>query len=188
VQKERKSLGARVWAAVGVVGVLAGALSSIPLVRDEAGRLLSALRNIGTIDLPGSYPGETWRVASVSDYRWLEDGWCFPTLRGFRSRFKLESDQLYRQSLGAYPTHFTTKWEAVEVFKSNSGVLRLRASAESRWNAVFISSGDGNASFRESERYIADDGAVTSGDKILALSCRRCSMSKDGLTYLCNGI
>jgi hypothetical protein len=170
-----------------VVAVLASALGFIPLVREETGRLLTAVRNIGTVDLPGSYPGETWRVASRDDYRWLEDEWCFPSLRGFKSRFKFENDHLYRQNASSGPDSFVTKWEPVEVFKSNSGTIRLRASEETGWNAAFIVSGDRGASFRENERGVGDDGTITSGNRILALSCARCSIATDGLTYSCNG-
>ena len=186
-ENERKSLATRAWATVGVVAVLGSALGFIPLVREETGRLITTIRNIGTVDLPGSYPGESWRVASPHDYQWLEDEWCFPSLRGFKSRFKFENDHLYRQNSAPGPEPFVTKWEPVEVFKSNRGVFRLRASVETGWNAVFIVPDDGNASFRENERYVADDGTVTSGDKNFALSCRRCSISGDGLTYSCDG-
>lgn len=182
---ERKGFAARAWAGVGVTAALASALGFIPLLREESGRLKTTLSNIGTVELPGSYPGETWKVASPSDYHWLEDEWCFPSLRGFKSRFKFDNEHLYRQNSGSNPDAFVTQWEPVEVFKSNRGVLRLRASVESGWNAAFIVSGDRDASFHENERHVADDGTVTSDDKILALSCSRCSMSEDGLTYSC---
>jgi hypothetical protein len=139
-------------------------------------------RNLGAV-----YPGETWRVATVNEYSWLQDEWCFPTLPDFKSRFRIAHDGLETQHKGTTPNHFVTEWIPAQVFVSNRGKLRIVYDRDSEWPSSFVTfSPRKTAEWQQSERYENDDGSVRSGNPRLVLSCRRCKVDEDQGTYTCS--
>lgn len=140
----------------------------------------------GSVDLPSSYPGELWNVAGPQQFAWLEDEWCYPTIPDFRTRFRVVDGALERQNEGRLPKPFTTAWLKTKVYLSNNGVLRLwYEDSDMPGNYVHFTPGK-TAEWQENERYAKDDGSITGGRKRLVLSCKRCSISDDGITYSCN--
>jgi len=137
------------------------------------------------VELPSSYPGEIWKVATVDQYRWLEDDWCYPTIPGFMTRFRVVGGALERQNEGNMPKPFKTDWWKTKVYMSNNGVLRIWHDAEDIPGSYITYSPNKTAEWRENERYGNDDGSVRSGKKRLVLSCKRCSLSSDGITCSC---
>ncbi|MCE9523875.1 MAG: hypothetical protein K8S25_15770 [Alphaproteobacteria bacterium] len=138
------------------------------------------------VELPGTYPGELWKVATSEQFGWLEDEWCYPTIPGFRSRFRVVDGALERQNAGQMPKPFTTEWWKTKVYQSNKGVLRIWYD-DPDLPGNYISATPGKTSeWHEYERYSHDDGSVTSGKRRLVLSCKRCSLGNDGFTYSCN--
>ena len=137
------------------------------------------------VDLPATYPGELWKVAKAEQFAWLEDEWCYPTIPGFRSRFRVVGDTLERQNIGQLPKPFTTEWWKTKVYLSNKGVLRIwYDDADLPGNYIsFVP--DKTAEWHEYERYARDDGSTRSGRERLVLSCKRCSLSSDGISYSC---
>ena len=142
---------------------MAGALAIVPQFEGLRQFVLQRRAAFGSVDLPGSYPGEKWRPATVKDFDWLQDEWCYPALAGFRSRFRVQNGVLARQNVG----------------------VRLRY-VHSDWPGSYVDREPGKtAEWREKERSAADDGTISSGKKRLVLSCRRCRLSSDGSTYTC---
>jgi hypothetical protein len=142
--------------------------------------------SLDAVELPGTYPGELWKVAKAEQFAWLEDEWCYPTIPGFRSRFRVVAGALERQNEGQMPKPFTTEWWKTKVYISNGGVLRIwYENPDLPGNYVTFTPGK-TAEWKEYERYTKDDGQVSSGKKRLVLSCKRCSLSSDGISYSCN--
>jgi hypothetical protein len=140
------------------------------------------------VDLPGSYPGELWKRATVSDYEWLQDEWCYPSLSGFRSRFKIEGGILFRPNEGTEPNPFKSEWMRAHGHLSDSNVLRINyeQTRTNEWPIDFVTREVGNtAAWQENQRFVNDDRSVSSGSKRLVLSCRRCRVSSDGISYSC---
>lgn len=141
---------------------------------------------IGTVELKGSYPGERWTSATPEDLQWLVDEWCYPSLRGFVSRFKLEGGKLYRQNEGGPAQYIKTEWIPITAYRSNRNVLRLTYPPETDWPIDFVAfEPSRTAEWQEYTRAINDDGTVVSGDKRLVLSCSRCKVDSMGITYDC---
>jgi len=183
--KKPMTVGVKIWAGIAAVGVLAGALAIVPQFEGLRQFVLQRRAAFGSVDLPGSYLGETWRPATVKDFDWLQDEWCYPALAGFRSRFRVQNGVLARQNVGAKPKAFVTEWVSADVFISNRGIIRLRY-VNSDWPGTYVDREPGKtAEWRESERSAADDGTISSGKKRLVLSCGRCRLSSDGSTYSC---
>lgn len=135
------------------------------------------------VDLPSSYPGEIWKRAAVEQFRWLEDEWCYPTIPGFKTRFRVVGDALERQNEGAMPKPFTTVWWKTKVYLSNNGILRIWHDDPDIPGSYITYSPEKTAEWHENERYSNDDGTVRSGKKRLVLSCKRCTVSD--YTYSC---
>jgi hypothetical protein len=184
-RKERRGLKAALWAGVGVVGTLAGALAIVPQIDAAREWVLHWLERRGSVELEASYENEIWRGATSEQFAWLQDEWCYPSLRNFRSRFKVERGALFRQNDGGRPDAFQTDWVGTTVHISDRKVLRIGYVTKD-WPVDFILyEPENTAEFREYQRYVADDGTVSSGDKRLVLSCTRCRLSRDGITYQC---
>jgi hypothetical protein len=182
-----KTLAAKVMGVIVGVGAVAAALAIVPTFDAVRGFIVQHWDRYGSEELPASYAGEIWKRATVSDFEWLEDDWCYPSLPGFRTRFRVQDGTLARQNEGTKPERFATDWVKAEAFVSNRGVLRLRYESGD-WPGTYIDrEGNKTAEWREGERYARDDGTVTSGNKRLVLSCRRCRLSQDGMTYKCEG-
>ena len=180
-----KSIWARVWIVVGGLGTVAAALGIIAQVSGGWSWLRTRWDTLNAIELTGSYDGEVWFSAKPEQFSWLRDEWCYPSLRGFRSRFKVEREKLFRQNEGGLPRPFKTNWVEASVFISNRKVLRIRYS-NSDWPSDFIDyNPKKTAEFKENQRFPQDDGKVTSGKKRLVLSCSRCQLSQDGISYDC---
>jgi hypothetical protein len=140
---------------------------------------------LDAVDLPSSYPGEIWRDAAPEQFSWLSDEWCYPSLPDFHSRFRVVDGRLERQNQGDSPQPFTTQWVKTRVYLSDKGVLRLWYE-DSEWPGNYVTFTPGKtAEWQENERYGKDDGSITSGRKRLVLSCARCTVSGDGMTYDC---
>lgn len=136
--------------------------------------------------LKGSYPGEYWKAANKADYAWLSDEWCYPSVPDFVSRFKLEGTQLFRQNEGGKYQYIKTEWIPITVHRSNRNVLRFTYPKEQDWPIDFLEFEPGRTTeWREYTRSLNDDGSVSSNKKSLAISCRRCSVDKLGITYDC---
>jgi hypothetical protein len=175
------------WFSSGLAkgGAIAGALGLIPLL--YAGWTFTSgwWHDRGTVELAGSFPGEVWRPATPSQFAWLADQWCYPSLPGFQSRFRVTNGTLQRQNVGARPQPFTTKWVNSVVHISNRGLLRVDYDHPD-WSISFIHSEPGKtAEWHENERSTKDDGSVIAGRQRLALSCARCQVSSDRSTYSC---
>jgi hypothetical protein len=141
---------------------------------------------VGTVELKGSFPGERWQAATQEDIQWLVDEWCYPSLRGFVTRFKLEGGKLYRQNEGGPAQYVKTAWIPIEAYRSNRNVLRLSYPVEQDWPIDFVVfEPHRTAEWQEYTRYINDDGTVAAGEKRLILSCTRCKVDGMGLTYDC---
>ena len=88
--------------------------------------------------------------------------------------------------MGEQPKPFTTEWWKTKVYISNDGVLRIwYENSDLPGNYIVFTPGK-TAEWKEYERYTKDGGQVSSGKKRLVLSCKRCSLSNDGITYSCN--
>lgn len=175
----------RTMSVLGKLGVIAGAIGLIPLV--YAGWTFASgwLSSLGTVELAGSFPGEVWRPATASQFEWLADQWCYPSLPGFESRFRVANGALQRQNSGLQPQRFTTNWVNTTVHTSNRGVLRV-AYEHHEWPISFIQFEPGkSAEWQENERSTRDDGTVVAGRHRLVLSCARCRVSSDRSTYSC---
>lgn len=175
------------WTAIGGLGAVAGALS-VPMAVQEFVKWTSErVERAGAVDLPTSFPDEIWKRASVEEYAWLADEWCYPSLPGFVTRFRVVDAKLQRQNQGQAPRPFTTEWVDVDVYNSSLGSMRLWHHKDG-WPGNYVHYTPGKtAEWRENERYAADDGTISAGDKRLVLSCARCSVSADGFTYSCAG-
>src|SRR3954470_11404003 len=148
---------------LGKVGVVAGALGLIPLL--YAGWTFASAwwNSRSMVELGGSFPGEVWRPAQASQFAWLADEWCYPSLPGFQSRFRVASGTLQRQNSGTRPQRFTTNWINTSVHVSNRGVLRVEYDKHV-WPISFIQFGTGRtAEWEENERSTRDDGTVVAG-------------------------
>lgn len=164
---------------VTVIGALVGATAVFPWVKEK-------WIHWTDVHIDGSFPGETWKHAALDQFSWLQDEWCFPSIPGFRSRFRLEGQTLERQNSGTAPGAFVTEWVKAKVHISNRGVLRIDY-ANSVWPISFVEFTSGQATeWRENERYPQDDGTSLPGRKRLVLSCSRCQVARDGLTYSCH--
>jgi hypothetical protein len=138
------------------------------------------------VTLNGTYPGEEWNIAKKADYSWLAGEWCYPSLRNFISRFKVEGNQLFRQNEGSSPKHIKTDWIPITAHRSNRNVLRFSYPKGQDWPVDFLEFEPKRTSeWREYTRSLNDDGSVSSNKKTLALSCSRCSVDKLGAVYNC---
>ena len=170
---------------LGKVGVVAGALGLIPLVYAGWTFATGVLSRRGTAELAGSFPGEVWRPARQSQFTWLADQWCYPSLPGFQSRFRIADGMLQRQNSGTRPERFTTNWVNTVVHISNRGVLRVDYDHPD-WPISFVTFTPGKtAEWEENERSSRDDGTTVAGRHRLVLSCARCQVSSDRSTYSC---
>lgn len=137
----------------------------------------------GTVELPDAYPNEVWKNASAEDYGWLEGDWFYPSLPDFYTRYKIEDETLFQQN---YASTFQTEWIQVKIFISNKNVLRVRY-VSNDWPGTYIQKReDKRFEFYNYERYLADDGTVSTGQERLVLNRNACRVSKDGLIYECN--
>jgi hypothetical protein len=172
-----------IFAAASVVSAVV-ALLAFPAQVEQGYRWFAGkYESWGSVDLPGSYPGEVWKAASVEQLTWLEDEWCYPTIPGFKSRFRVIDGVHERQNTGSMPKPFTTEWWKTKTYMSNNGVLRIwYEDSDLPGNYVFFTAGK-TAEWHENERYTNDDGSVRSGKKRLVLSCKRCTVSD--YTYAC---
>ncbi len=179
----RRRIG--VWTLIGILGALGSALALIPLLRGEFLFVKDFVTSIGTVELRGTYPGETWKHASRNDYRWLEDEWCFTNLGEYRSTFRFQNNRLEVRKVSSFPEKSVSDWVQVDAYISNRGVIRI--DHHNKWSSTFIDPPtDDGAAFKSNSRHINDDGTVGSGKKFLALSCRRCELSSDGVWYSCD--
>jgi hypothetical protein len=175
-----------VWAAIGGLGTIAAALSMPSALQDFVGWARDAAAGAGSVELPAAYPGERFKPAKPAEFAWLADEWCYPSLPGFTTTFRLVDGRLQRRNRGEQPSPFVTEWVDVDVYKSSNGMLRIWHHND--WPGSYVHfSPDKTAEWRENERYLHDDGSVSAGDKMLVLSCGRCTVGADGLTYACNG-
>src|SRR5262249_51442533 len=139
-----------------------------------------------SVTLAGSYPNEIWRAATLDEVSWLADEWCYPSLRDFRTRFRIAGGTLQRQNEGRNPKPFRTAWTNTKVYASNTGLLRISHDNPDFPASIVTASSGKRAEWRESERYVNEDGTTRSGESRLVLSCSRGRLTSDGLTYACN--
>ncbi len=172
------------WAAVGGLGTVAAALSAPSAVQEFVRWSGETAARAGSVDLPSSFPNEYWKVARPADFAWLEDDWCYPTLPGFTTSFRVIDGALQRQNRGQQPSPFVTEWVDTKVYVSSLGMIRIWH--QNDWPGSYVHYTPGKtAEWRENERYGHDDGSISAGDKRLVLSCSRCTVSADGFTYAC---
>jgi len=163
------------------IALIASALAIIPFISQS----LKWLNNLSNIELPGTYQNETWKHATTEQFKWLEGEWFYPSLRGYKTRFKVIDDKLYRQNQIGTSDEFTN-WIETEVFISNREVLRIHHESNEELPHSFIyAASKKQLDFWEYERYVGDDGNITSGDKRLALNFNRCKIFDDGIIYDC---
>jgi len=180
----KKVVWGTIVAVVTGAGAIGGALGIIPYV-SAIGTWLHD-RWGGYVQLSGSYPGEKWKPAMPAQFAWLTDQWCYPTLPGFSSQFRITNGTLQRQNQSTPPDPFVSDWVTVDVFISNRNTIRLKYENPD-WPGSFIDFDPSkSAEWKENARYTDDQGVVTSGDKHLVLSCKRCRLTRGGLTYSCN--
>jgi len=121
------------------------------------------------VELPGTYPGELWKVARVEQFAWLEDEWCYPAMPDFRSRFRVVDGVLERQNSSQLPKPTTTVWWKTKVYVSNNGVLRIWYE-DPDLPGNYISATPGKtAEWHEFERYSHDDGQRDAGQAAVGL-------------------
>lgn len=166
---------------LGRVSLIAGALAILPYMAST----YNWFEELDAVDLPDAFKGEIWEEASIDKVNWMEGDWFYPNLPQFYTHFKIEDGILYQQNEGAIPNKFITEWVSTKIFISNRDVLRLRYLSKD-WDGTFIYKEDGvDYRFYNNERYVGDDGTVTSGDKRVVLRKDRCKISEDGMTYEC---
>lgn len=173
------------WAVIVALATISGALAVPQAAENFVNWAKARVGAIGAVELGATFPGEVWKPAAREDYAWLVDTWCYPTLAGFTSEFRFGGPALQRRNAAPRPRAFQSEWVDVEVFRSNRGMLRLRHANDWPGNYIDYSPAK-TAEFHENERYVYDDGRVEAGDERLALSCARCTLSGDGLTYSCD--
>jgi hypothetical protein len=137
------------------------------------------------VELPGTYPGEVWKSAKSHEFEWLVGDWCYPSMPDFRSRFRVVGGTLQRQNEGRRPEPFRTEWSNAKTYVSNRGVLRMRYDDPNLPGSFVTMTPGKTAEWHEHERYGNDDGTTRSGKPRLVLSCARCQVSNDGITYTC---
>lgn len=168
------------------VGAIATALAIVPQLDDARRWITGAWGTIGTVEIDGTYPGESWKPAKKDQYSWLEDEWCYGSDPSFVSRFKLEGSELFRQNEGGR-IYIKTEWVPVTVYISNHDVLRFKYPKDAAWPADFVDFDPAlPAEWHEYTRNVHDDGSVSSNKKYLVVSCKRCAISSDGLIYNCS--
>jgi hypothetical protein len=174
------------WQVVLMLGALGAALSFLLTTFGLVPSFKDWFARQGSVELAGSYDGEIWREAATRDYGWLaKDSWCYPALQGFKSEFRMASGALEQRNSSPAPDPFVTEWVPLKVYISNRGILRLHDTRK-KWDVSFLTfEADDPREFRENNRFTKDDGSVEGGNKRLALSCTRCSLSADGVTYDC---
>jgi hypothetical protein len=173
------------WSFIAGVTALAAFIGVI-VATTEFGAKMWERFGEGYDTLPDAFPNELWRKADERDYAWLVDDWCYTTLDGFASRFRLAGGGLERQNIMQYPGDDVTRWEPVEVHISQKGNILRLAYPEVAWPEDFIRfKGARPAEYGEANRTIADDGTVSAGVPRQVLSCTRCKVSPDGMTYDC---
>lgn len=163
------------------IGSIAGGLTFIYTIVTWS---YSAFNKINTVDIPDAYSGEVWKNASSKDFSWLQGNWYYPSLPDFYTHYKIENGHLYQQNEGSRPERFKTNWIEVKVFISNKKVLRLRYSND--WPGTFVYKEDGKKfDFYNFDRFVGDDGNVSTGHKRLVLNKDKCKITDDGMTYTC---
>ena len=179
MSQTKKSFGGRVWAAAGILATISGALAFRTEIEAAFKGAMAGIEDIGTVELAASYQGETWRPAKPEQIAWMLDSWCYPTLRGFKSTFRMNGDTLEQQNDTGYPENIVTEWVPLDAYISNRGMLRLH-DRRKQWYVNFIEYEPGDVTeYRENTRSVADNGSISSDDKRLALNCRRCTVSDD---------
>jgi hypothetical protein len=176
----------------GLIYVVGGFLSAIAAVvlfpsqiEQAYNWFASKYEGLDAVSLPATYPGELWKTAKSEEFAWLADEWCYATIPGFRTRFRVNEGGLERQNTGDQPKPFTTEWWKTKVYVSNNGVLRIWYENSDLPGDYIEFRPDKTAEWKEYQRFSRDDGSITSGKKRLVLSCKRCSLSSDGITYSC---
>jgi hypothetical protein len=156
--KKPMTVGAKIWAGIAAVGVLAGALAIVPQFEGLRQFVLQRRAAFGSVDLPGSYLGETWRPAR----------------------------RVVLPGVGRIPIALSRpEWRSRRAKRGSQAIIRLRY-VNSDWPGTYVDREPGKtAEWRENERSAADDGTISSGKKRLVLSCGRCRLSSDGSTYSC---
>ena len=173
----------RVMSWLAGLGTLGGVLAFFSGSLDVPKMLDRAWAMVWYEDLPGSYANERWRAADSEDFNWLQDEWCYPALRGFRSRFVVRDGKLLRQNAESH----WVETKSIYLSKGEAGdLLRIQYEKEAGLPIDFISFDPGNtAEWREHQRSVGHDGTLSSGRDRLVLSCNRCAVSRDGMTYEC---
>jgi hypothetical protein len=174
------------WQIILVLGSLGAASSFVLMAFGLIPTFKDWFDRAGAVELSGSYEGEIWKTANEDDFGWLaRDSWCYPTLRGFKSEYRVAGGVLEQRNSSPAPDAFITEWVPLDVYISNLGVLRMHDTRK-KWDVMFVDFEPGDPTeYRENNRFVRDDGSVDSGDKRLALSCTRCSLTQDGFTYDC---
>jgi hypothetical protein len=133
-----------------------------------------------------SFPGEYWRTATIREVSWLADEWCYPSLPGFFSRFRVEGTRMLRQNEAKTPPVMKTEWLEVSIHRSNRDALRLTYPGKPDWPPEYIHFQPRlTAEHHYNERAVLDDGTVRSSQRKLVLSCKRCALEQGGLVYNC---
>src|SRR5689334_13879698 len=84
-----------VWQVILILGALGGALSFLLTTFGMVPTFKDFFARQGSVELTGTYDGEIWKEAAENDYGWLaKDSWCYPTLRGFKSEFRVNAGAL----------------------------------------------------------------------------------------------
>jgi len=170
---------------VALAGGIVTLVTSPEKISDSWNWFLNLYHRKGSVTLAGSYPNEIWRAATPDEVSWLAGEWCYPSLRDFRTRFRIAGGTLQRQNEGRNPKPFRTEWTNTKVYASNTGLLRIAHDDPNMPASIVNVTSGKTAEWRESERYVNEDGTTRSGQSRLVLSCTRCRLSRDGTTYAC---
>ncbi|PQA87740.1 hypothetical protein [Hyphococcus luteus] len=166
------------------LGVYGGAVSFLVLVFGGGAFVVQKIRSAGEVSLPATYASESWRPAKWDQYAWLAHRWCYPTLPNFQTEYRLAGRTLQHRNVGASPD-VDTGWIDTKVYVNQNDLIRIWHDDGALPGAYIRPAADDKLSFYENDRSTADSGQIFDGDRFLALSCTRCRISSDGLTYSC---
>ncbi|MEZ5998092.1 MAG: hypothetical protein R3B98_05310 [Hyphomonas sp.] len=168
-----------------IIGIVSGLIAIVTFLAGGFSGIGHWVGARGTVDLPATYDGETWRAASQADYQWLLADWCYPTLGDFKSSFRMSGSQAQRRNTSDSPK-VDTGWINIKVYKSNHDLIRVWHEDPDMPGAYFRTATRDGLSGYENDRRQNDAGEISDGKKFLILNCQRCTVSVDGMTYDCD--
>lgn len=91
---------------------------------------------------------------------------------------------LQHRNVGTNPVT-DTGWLDTKVYVNQGELIRIWHDEGGLPGAYIRPAANDKLSFYENDRSTADNGEIFDGERFLALSCTRCRISNDGLTYAC---